>query len=1342
MVTSGLYLVQFASNMIKENDTPKSKNGPDIMEKPTSCTSGDDSDEQYEFNASQRMISPLPVGLHVRNLQVRAAKTERVLVDSFSLDLPAGSLMAVIGGSGSGKTTLLNTLASKISGGLNVEGSVDFIQSCSKEFDGNGVYLEEHESIKTDHENSIGNGENSGKSETASAVMSYVPQQDVLPARLTCREVLLYAADLKVDVSRSVRINLVDQIILELGLSDCANTLVGDQSHKGLSGGEKRRLTIAMQLVANPSIMFLDEPTTGLDAYSAHLVVKTLKKLAVDEKRTFIMSIHQPRSDILFLLDHVCILSKGSVVYNGITERLIPYFEDRGYRVPELVNPVDYFIDLCSIDTRSNDAQEKTSLRLAQLVNSWKDYEKKSLNFHDIIGINGNRVTVHQMRTKKPLLKQIIVLTKRNIQLNISDYPTMIATIIVPLILSSITGWIYYKPDIKTTGGLRTQVSTLYASVILQPYLYLLFDLYRLCEQDIALYDRERAEGTVSALAFMISRKASLFLTDDFLMATNFTVITYFMFGLEANANKFFTQYAVCLLSHEICASIALISVAISRDFSKASLFGNMSFTLYSMGCGFFVNSAHTPVYVRWTKYISYTWYAFGALLSNTFRDRICSDPNDLDSCIGNETIKNFGFPRKWKTLPIWILFCWSIGFFGIAIIILHFNKIDISLQGEVKAKVRKSRDSHQTESQNDISDSNLEETAKMKDLESNALHNPNITVELKNINLDVKLLRVSKNIRGQKLFSHEYKRILDNVSGTFKPGVINAIMGPSGSGKSSLLNYLSGRLSSSLFAKFSFDGIITFNGDQITPEAFGSISSYVSQDDDHLLAKLTVRETFNYAAELRLSYLPMNERYKKTDELIRALGLKHCENTLVGNEFVKGISGGEKRRVTMGIQLLSNTPVLLLDEPTSGLDSFTAASILEVLHKLCTEYGKTIIITIHQPRLELFKEFGNILLLAKGGKTAFQGSPMEMIDHFEKLGYICPPFTNVADFFLDSISISYQSPKETKDSIDRVEKIVKYWETHSNNCHRINFSPNKKDFRLSEEYSGFIKKPANFKLAYTVNLRRQFKTTRRNFDSLMARIAETPGLGAIFTLYFAPLKNDTVGISNRLGLAQESTSIYFVGMLANLAVYPSERDYFYEEHKDRVYGTLPFFLAYFTLELPLSFFGAVIYSVLVVMGCGQPRTAGTLFVNVYCSLLLLICGESIGIMTNTFFKQPGFVVNCVSVLLTIGTQMSGLMSFQMPRVLKGINYINPVWYTSIIFIRFAFPKDLKFTCAREGRNTDGSCILKNGHDVLKAYGLDKRNVNHFLGIAVCVVIIYRVLAYFVLRAKLNWIKW
>jgi ABC-type multidrug transport system ATPase subunit len=218
--------------------------------------------------------SPSPLSLASLLPPKRKANepSTKTILHDVSADMPHGTLTAIIGGSGSGKTTMLNTMAERISSGrLTITGSTTFNRQ---------------------------RGINSIRS-------AYVMQQDVLLPTLTVRETLQCSADLRLPppTTEEERKKVVEEVILELGLKECANTRIGNNIHKGCSGGEKRRTSIGVQLLSNPSVLFLDEPTTGLDATSAFQLVRTLKSLA-GKGRTIITTIHQPRSEIWGLFDN------------------------------------------------------------------------------------------------------------------------------------------------------------------------------------------------------------------------------------------------------------------------------------------------------------------------------------------------------------------------------------------------------------------------------------------------------------------------------------------------------------------------------------------------------------------------------------------------------------------------------------------------------------------------------------------------------------------------------------------------------------------------------------------------------------------------------------------------------------------------------------------------------------------------------------------------------------------------------------------------------------------------------------------------------------------------------
>lgn len=1243
----------------------------------------------------------------------------KTLLHPTSFDLPSGSLMALIGGSGSGKTTLLNVLANRSSSSSTLQQS------------GQIEYNDHHQISSIRH--------------------AYVIQQDILSPHLTTRETLRYAADLRLidaTCTEDGRRRLVEEIILELGLKDCADTLVGDNTtthNKGLSGGEKRRLSIGIQLLSNPSLLFLDEPTTGLDASSAYMVIKTLKNLA-KKGRTIVISIHQARSDIFFLFDYLCVLSRGHTVYNYKVEgEVLPYFTKLvGYDIPEGVNPADFIIDVTAVDTRSVEDERRGIENLEKFANNWKEAQEQILN-----DFNEDTVSTYEKKNKNKnkttstkknkdddvppsmgnlhLVQEIKVQTRRSLLLTTRDTMTLLSLILESAIMGLICGWVFYKPD-ASLSGIRTTQGAIYSANGLQGYLMLLFETYRLSNSDIKVFDREYTDNCVTPLGFLISRRLAKLITEDIVVTVLFSCTTYFMFDLDPVVSKFFVYYALILLNHVTSMTCATLCVAISRNYSQASLMANLNYTLQSFAAGYFINTRRLPVYVRWLKYVAYVWYAFGAMISNQFTNFVGDCPyEDPSLCLeynGEYIVKDLGFWLNWRTVPICVLFCWAVGMYVVAGLVLRFKKVDVSLSKQVKA----------AKSQTLAIKGNKanEEKTKFTEPSSSTASSSSgaIDIRLNNINLSV---QTKHSLFAKKRRNDAQKVILEDINASFKSGKINAIMGPSGSGKSSLLSLISGRLSSDWTNNYSSSGSIVLNDHTtINMESMKSICSFVSQDDDHLLPTLSVFESLKLSADVRLSQqLSKSERLQIVNDIILKLGLKNCANTLIGSEFVKGISGGEKRRVSIGIQLLNNPKVLFLDEPTSGLDSFTSLSILEILQSLAKE-GKTIILTIHQPRSDLFGQFGQVLLLSKGGKVAYDGDQAAMESYFAQVGFACPPLTNIADHILDLISINNQTLENEVLSRARIDQLLTKWQQHMKSTQMTMITTKAKSESIKSQDLTSLKAKSPFMKAYIASLTQLGISIIRDRQTFIARITNILGIGIILMLFCSPLSNDTVGISNRLGLIQQICSLYFCGMLNNLTSYPSQRNFFYHEYHDGVYGVLPFFLSYLTIEVPFEVVSCMIFSCFTGLVTGLPRTFPFFISLSYVAWMICLCGESLGIITNTLFMNAGFAINVVSIILSIGTFMAGLMSLQMGGFLRGINYISPLKYSIGIVLNMAFTENVTFTC-----DSAQECLLSNGEEVLVQYGLRVENYRFYFVVLFAIAVIYRLIAYLLLRLTL-----
>ncbi|XP_063945340.1 ABC transporter G family member 11 [Daucus carota subsp. sativus] len=249
-----------------------------------------------------------------------------------------------------------------------------------------------------------------------------------------------------------------------------------------------------------------------------------------------------------------------------------------------------------------------------------------------------------------------------------------------------------------------------------------------------------------------------------------------------------------------------------------------------------------------------------------------------------------------------------------------------------------------------------------------------------------------------------ETQNVLEGLTGYAEPGTFTALMGPSGSGKSTLLDSLASRLAANAF----LSGDIYLNGRKQSL-SFGT-AAYVTQDDN-LIGTLTVRETISYSARLRLpDKMPWDEKRSLVESTIIEMGLQDCADTVIGNWHLRGISGGEKRRVSIAIEILMRPRLLFLDEPTSGLDSASAFFVTQTLRSLSRD-GRTVIASIHQPSSEVFELFDRLYLLSSG-KTIYFGQASEAYEFFAQAGFPCPALRNPSDHFLRCINSDFDKVK------------------------------------------------------------------------------------------------------------------------------------------------------------------------------------------------------------------------------------------------------------------------------------------------------------------------------------------
>ena len=675
----------------------------------------------------------------------------------------------------------------------------------------------------------------------------------------------------------------------------------------------------------------------------------------------------------------------------------------------------------------------------------------------------------------------------------------------------------------------------------------------------------------------------------------------------------------------------------------------------------------------------------------------------------------SLAFPSNWIWRPIVVMVAFVVFFYVLAGLVLRYWKVEMQI-----SRARANDTDHSAGKERMTTRSRHDELRK-------------VDITLDAYALDIDKRDILRSRKSKRLF------IVRPVTSQLRSGELNVVMGPSGSGKTTLLNAMAQRLQSTVTTKYRPSGRLLLNGASASRSVILSLCSFVEQSDDALLPSLTVRETLHFAAGLRLpAHMSRAEKDRRAESVMMKLGLKDCADNLVGNELVKGISGGEKRRVTIAVQILTDPRVLLLDEPTSGLDAFTASSIIDVLKGLADE-GRTIIMTIHQSRSDIFTHFGSMILLARGGYPVYAGPARDMLPHFSSLGHPCPTDTNPADFALDLITVDLQHASREASSRSHVQSLIDHWASHQAAVSSASSTnEGEKLFSTPASLGGLLRQPTPFARSYQLLLHRSFLNLTRQPPLVLSRIMQVVGLGVILTLFFAPLGTDYAAVQSRIGFVQEFTALYFVGMLQNVGIYPAEKEVFYREYRDGAYGVEAFFLQYTTLEVPFELVTSLIFGVLAVFAAGLPRTVSLFFIVAFNAFCIINAGESVGIMFNTVFNHTGFAVNVTSVVLSLATIMTGVLSVNLPAFLSAWNHLSPLKWSVGNTAPYSL-RGIRFDCSPAQRLPDGKCPIETGEQVLSLYRLDKNAALYVMALGVT-TIVYRLVAYGLLKAvKTDW---
>lgn len=569
-------------------------------------------------------------------------------------------------------------------------------------------------------------------------------------------------------------------------------------------------------------------------------------------------------------------------------------------------------------------------------------------------------------------------------------------------------------------------------------------------------------------------------------------------------------------------------------------------------------------------------------------------------------------------------------------------------------------------------------------------------------------------------------KLILRNVNGHFRSGQLTAILGPSGAGKSTLLNILAGYKCSGA------TGSILINGEERNLKQFLKMSRYIMQED-LVQPLLTVYEAMMIAANLKLSKsLDLNEKTKAIDEILDLLRLNGTKNTKTNL-----LSGGEKKRLTIALELLNNPPVLFLDEPTTGLDDLSCSQCLGLL-KLLAKGGRTVICSIHTPSAKLFSIFDNVYVV-NAGQCVYQGFGPSIVPYLNNIGLVCPTTYNPADFMIEVCCGEYGNFQD---------KLVSTIENGHNTFHlkivdremeqMTEDISNDNDIDVHKNYIDTSPFRSTKYEQFVVLLKRMWLQMWRDKSALVLRIIIHIFLGLLVGNIYIGMGQD--GSKTIFNFGFYFTCIIFfmyVPMMPVLLQFPTEVQLLKREHFNKWYSLGSYFLALTVSTIPVQCILGFVYLALVYLISDQPMELQRWTMFYLICMLTGIISESFGLLVatnlnivNAMFVGPVAVVP----LMLLAVYGFGSGAENIPILIRISMYFSYLRYSMEGLINVMLKDRPKLPCPE----TEEYCIFTDLKFFIKTMGME--NTIFWLDIVVLIfcIILFRGAGYYLLRQRLT----
>lgn len=1125
----------------------------------------------------------------------------RVLINDFSGAVKDGEMMLVLGRPGSGCSTFLKAIANNRESYASVDGDVSY----------GGIPAKEQ-----------------GKKFRGE--VNYNEEDDVHFAELNVWQTLYFALLNKTKKKERDQIPVILEALLKIfGISHTKYTPVGNEFLRGVSGGERKRVSIAETLATKSTVVCWDNSTRGLDASTALDYAKSLRIMTDISNRTTFVTLYQAGEGIYDLMDKVMVIDAGRCIFQGPANEARQYFHDLGFKAPERQTTADFLTAITDPGERQFregyeasapkspedlEAAFRQSENYKRVLREVDEYEEE-LKRTDYIDAREFEGAVQEGKSKRvskkspytvSFFRQVLACTKRELWLTWGDKTTLVTKFFIIISNGLIVGSLFYGESLDTSGAF-SRGGALFFSILFLGWLQLSELMKAVSGRGIVKRHNDYAFYRPSAVALArVLQDFPLLLAQ----VVPFVLIMYFMTELDINVSKFFI-YLLFVYTNTFCiTSLYRMFASLSPTIDDAVRFSGLALNLLIVYTGYVIPKPQLLgqyIWFGWLYWINPISYAFEGVISNEFSDRVmecspsqlvpqgpgvdpayqgCSltgaQPNS-QTVPGSEYLAtSFSYSRSnlWRNWAVVIAF----GVLYLIVTVWATETFSFTSSGGGALIFKKSKRAKKAVKQAPADEEKVvagESSGSNMSGETSAEQQEEALEQISSS----ESIFTWQNVEYTVPYQGGERKLLNGVSGYAKPGLMVALVGASGAGKTTLLNTLSQRQKMGVVS-----GDMLVDGKPLDVD-FQRGTGFCEQMDLHD-GTATIREALEFSAILRQDRdVPRQEKIDYVDKIIDLLELHDSQDALVSSLGVE-----QKKRLTIGVELAAKPSLLLfLDEPTSGLDSNSAYSIVRFLKKLSSA-GQAIVCTIHQPSSVLIQQFDMILALNPGGNTFYFGpvgdNGKDVIQYFADRGVECPPSKNVAEFILETAA----KPIKRKDGTR-----INWNEEWANSSHNkemlqeIERIKNSRSTQVAQKKQSATEFAAPVYLQTTMLTKRLFTQYWRDPSYLYGKLFVAVIVGIFNGFTFYQLGNSIGDMQNRmftsfLILLIPPTIVNAVvpKFYTNMALWQAR------ELPSRIYGWVAFTTAQVVAEIPIAIVSSVLYWLLWYYPTGLPTDSST----------------------------------------------------------------------------------------------------------------------------------------------------